>query len=156
MNHRDFCYDFEPGERIGIVGALAAIDSLRSLCTSSSRRMAGHQSSQHTPLLHFTEHVTTAGPNGAGKSTLLNLIAGSLPPVGGERSVGDTTVLGNFTQHPVDMPEHVSIVGWLRCGAVARIIMSNTSSRSDAPESAGRLVTQMQGCGRHLEACREL
>lgn len=114
LNHRDFCYDFEPGERIGIVGALAAIDSLRSLCTSSGRRMAGHQSSQHTTLLQFTGHVTTAGPNGAGKSTLLNLIAGSLPPLGGERSVGDTTVLGNFTQHPVDMPEHVSIVGWLR------------------------------------------
>jgi ABC-type multidrug transport system fused ATPase/permease subunit len=114
LNYRDFCYDFEPGERIGIVGALAATDSLRSLCTSSSQRIAGHQGSQHTTLLRFIGYVTTAGPNGAGKSTLLNLIAGSLPPVGGERSVGDTTVLGNFTQHPVDMPEHVSIVGWLR------------------------------------------
>ena len=59
-------------------------------------------------------HLVTAGPNGAGKSTLLNLIAGTLPAVGGTRSVGDTTVLGNFTQHPVDMPEHFSILGWLR------------------------------------------
>ena len=114
LNHRDFCYDFEPGERIGIVGELAALDCLCNLYTSSRLRMAVTRASKHTALLHFIEFVTTAGPNGAGKSTLLNLIAGSLPAVGGERSVGDTTVLGNFTQHPVDMPEHVSIVGWLR------------------------------------------
>jgi ABC transport system ATP-binding/permease protein len=67
-------------------------------------------------LMHVCQStMLAAGPNGAGKSTLLNLIAGTLPVVGGARSVGDTTVLGNFTQHSVDMPEHISIIGWLRC-----------------------------------------
>ena len=40
LNHRDFCYDFEPGERIGIVGELAALDSVCKLCASSRLRVA--------------------------------------------------------------------------------------------------------------------
>ena len=49
LNRRDFCYDFDPGERIGIVGELAALVFLCHLCTSSRLRMAGHQGgSLHT------------------------------------------------------------------------------------------------------------
>lgn len=68
-----------------------------------------------TPMpLNVQLDVRVAGPNGSGKSTLLNLLAGTLPTATGERSLGDTTVTGYFSQHPVDMPEHVSIIQWLR------------------------------------------
>lgn len=69
---RDFWYEFDKGDRIGIVG-----------------------------------------PNGSGKSTLLNMLAGINPPTAGERSVGDTTVTGYFTQQPIDMRADFRIIDWI-------------------------------------------
>lgn len=54
------------------------------------------------------QKVGILGPNGAGKSSLLKIIAGSLAPDEGTRTVGDRVQMAHFTQHTQDAlrPEH--------------------------------------------------
>lgn len=49
------------------------------------------------------ERLGVVGPNGAGKSTLLDVIAGVKDISSGRREVGDTCLVGYFTQHPPDV-----------------------------------------------------
>ncbi len=48
------------------------------------------------------DRVGLLGPNGAGKSTLLRAIAGTLPPLAGDRHTAQTLSLGYFAQHQVE------------------------------------------------------
>lgn len=59
----------------------------------------------HTPLLEITmrirrgQKIGILGPNGAGKSTFLKTVAGLIPPVSGEYSLGNQITMGYFDQH---------------------------------------------------------
>jgi ATP-binding cassette subfamily F protein 3 len=48
------------------------------------------------------DRIGLLGANGAGKSTLIKTIAGTLPPLGGERRVNKGLAIGYFAQHQVE------------------------------------------------------
>lgn len=54
------------------------------------------------------DHVAVVGLNGAGKSTLLKGLAGTLPPLKGQRSLGMNVEVAIFNQHVVEHlnPQH--------------------------------------------------
>ena len=58
---------------------------------------------QHTELqLGPQSRIGLIGPNGAGKSTLIKTLAGELPLLQGERTLGEHTKIGYFAQHQLD------------------------------------------------------
>ena len=65
-------------------------------------------------LLQRTDRVGIVGGNGAGKSTLLNLIAGRLRPDEGTVTVGDTVVLGYFSQHAAELNPNQTALDYVR------------------------------------------
>lgn len=60
------------------------------------------------------ERLGIVGRNGAGKSTLLNLIAGLIPPSSGTREVGETTVVGYFTQYPPEVRGDLRVINYIK------------------------------------------
>lgn len=65
-------------------------------------------------LLQRTDRVGIVGGNGAGKSTLLNLIAGEIPPDEGTVTVGDTVVLGYFSQHVKELDPNQTALDYVK------------------------------------------
>ena len=65
-------------------------------------------------LLQRTDRVGIVGGNGAGKSTLLNLIAGRIRPDEGTVTVGDTVVLGYFSQHAAELNPNQTALDYVR------------------------------------------
>ncbi|KAF5829440.1 P-loop containing nucleoside triphosphate hydrolase protein [Dunaliella salina] len=60
------------------------------------------------------ERMGIVGPNGAGKSTLLNLIADKLQPTTGKREIGETAVIGYFTQYTPPVPDDMRVISYIR------------------------------------------
>lgn len=60
------------------------------------------------------ERLGIVGRNGAGKSTLLNLIVGLIPPSSGTREVGETTVIGYFTQYPPEVRGDLRVINYIK------------------------------------------
>jgi ABC transport system ATP-binding/permease protein len=59
------------------------------------------------------ERLGIVGPNAAGKSTLLNMLAGITAPDEGSRVLGDTSVVGYFTQHPPPVNPKLRIIDYI-------------------------------------------
>ena len=60
------------------------------------------------------ELVSIMGASGSGKSTLLNLIAGEIPPDEGTVTVGDTVVLGYFSQHAKELDPNQTALDYVK------------------------------------------
>lgn len=56
------------------------------------------------------ERVGIIGKNGSGKSTLLNMITGKEAPDKGKIVVGDTVVMGYYSQDGIDLPEDKRVI----------------------------------------------
>ena len=55
------------------------------------------------------QKIAILGPNGAGKTTFLKTVAGFLPPVDGEYSLGNQTTIGYFDQHSAGIQAECSV-----------------------------------------------
>lgn len=58
-------------------------------------------------LIQHGERVGLVGPNGAGKSVLFNLILGTMQPLEGDITIGQSTRIGYYSQ------EHQTLAEWL-------------------------------------------
>ncbi|WP_333649503.1 ABC-F family ATP-binding cassette domain-containing protein [Lacrimispora sp.] len=73
-----------------------------------------------TPLLEMTMRVRRGqkigilGANGAGKSTFLKTVAGLIPPVSGEYSIGNQITIGYFDQHSAEIHSDKSVAEHFR------------------------------------------
>lgn len=69
-----------------------------------------------SPLLEITmrirrgQKIGILGPNGAGKSTFLKTVAGLIPPVSGEYSLGNQITMGYFDQHSSEVSSAKTVV----------------------------------------------
>jgi len=67
------------------------------------------------PLIEMTmrirrgQKIGILGPNGAGKSTFLKTVAGLIPPVSGEYSLGNQITIGYFDQHSSEINSDKSV-----------------------------------------------
>lgn len=67
------------------------------------------------PLMDLTmrirrgQKIGILGPNGAGKSTFLKTVAGLIPPVSGEYSLGNQITIGYFDQHSSEIDSEKSV-----------------------------------------------
>lgn len=67
------------------------------------------------PLMELTirirrgQKIGILGPNGAGKSTFLKTVAGLIPPVSGEHSLGNQITMGYFDQHSSEIDSNKSV-----------------------------------------------
>lgn len=79
---------------------------------TSKRLLVGYDH----PLLEITLRVKNGqklgliGPNGSGKSTFLKTLAGLLPALGGEWSLGNTITVGYFDQHSARLTSSLSVL----------------------------------------------
>jgi len=63
------------------------------------------------------ERWCVMGVNGAGKSTLLKLVAGAIPPDGGQVVLGASVKLGYFAQHAMDLLDpNLTVLGQIERG----------------------------------------
>lgn len=67
------------------------------------------------PLLELTirirrgQKIGILGPNGAGKSTFLKTVAGLIPPISGDYSLGNQMTIGYFDQHSSEINSDKSV-----------------------------------------------
>ena len=79
---------------------------------TSKRLLVGYDH----PLLEITLRIKNGqklgliGPNGSGKSTFLKTLAGLLPALGGEWSLGNTVTVGYFDQHSARLASNLSVL----------------------------------------------
>ena len=55
------------------------------------------------------QKIGLLGPNGAGKTTFLKTIAGFIPPLGGDYSLGVNVTIGYFDQHSAEITSELSV-----------------------------------------------
>ena len=62
--------------------------------------------------IRTSEFVCIVGPSGCGKSTLLNIIAGFIPPTGGEIRIGGQAVSGHGMDRGVVFQDFAQLFPW--------------------------------------------
>src|SRR5246500_3602551 len=62
--------------------------------------------------IRASEFLCIVGPSGCGKSTLLNIIAGFIPPTGGEIRIGGQAVTGHGMDRGVVFQDFAQLFPW--------------------------------------------
>jgi NitT/TauT family transport system ATP-binding protein len=75
-----------------------------------SGRVPGVQSASFS--IEQSEFLCLVGPSGCGKSTLLNIIAGFLPPTGGEIRIGGRAVTGHGMDRGIVFQDFAQLFPW--------------------------------------------
>ena len=73
-------------------------------------RVPGVQSASFS--IEQSEFLCLVGPSGCGKSTLLNIIAGFLPPTGGEIRIGGQAVTGHGMDRGIVFQDFAQLFPW--------------------------------------------
>lgn len=84
------------------------------------------------------DRVGIIGSNGLGKSTLINIIIGSVLPTSGEIEVGDTVIIGAFTQDDSHMDLNMRAIDYIR--EVAEWIPTEKGEKISASQLAERFL----------------
>lgn len=84
------------------------------------------------------DRVGIIGSNGMGKSTLINIIRGTVLPTSGEIEVGDTVIMGAFTQDDSHMDLNMRAIDYIR--EVAEWIPTEKGEKISASQLAERFL----------------
>jgi ATP-binding cassette subfamily F protein uup len=84
------------------------------------------------------DRVGIIGSNGMGKSTLINIIRGTVLPTLGEIEVGDTVIMGAFTQDDSHMDLNMRAIDYIR--EVAEWIPTEKGEKISASQLAERFL----------------
>lgn len=84
------------------------------------------------------DRVGIIGSNGMGKSTLINIIRGTVLPTSGEIEIGDTVIMGAFTQDDSHMDLNTRAIDYIR--EVAEWIPTEKGEKISASQLAERFL----------------
>ncbi|CAI5969678.1 unnamed protein product [Closterium sp. NIES-65] len=106
------------------------------------------------------DRLGVVGRNGAGKTTFLDALAGLLPLPSGTRDVGETVVMGYYTQHMPPVPDNMRVLDFVQNfnptaavlgswgsipAAAAAAAAGDGSASSSSPVAAGSGGASMSG-----------
>ena len=78
------------------------------------------------------ERIGMVGKNGVGKSTFLNLITNKEQPDGGKINVGETIVMGYYSQEGINVPQDKKVIDVLK--DIAEVIEMGDGSKLTASQ----------------------
>ncbi|GKX30349.1 ABC transporter ATP-binding protein [Vallitalea longa] len=84
------------------------------------------------------DRIGIIGANGMGKSTLLNLIDGRLTPDSGNIDIGETVVIGYYSQENFEMDESLQVIEYIK--EVAEYITAGDNNKITASQMLERFL----------------
>ena len=84
------------------------------------------------------DRIGIIGANGIGKSTLLNLIDGRLTPDAGDIEIGETIVVGYYSQENFEMDESLQVIEYIK--EVAEYITASDNNKITASQMLERFL----------------
>ncbi|WDV44306.1 ABC-F family ATP-binding cassette domain-containing protein [Clostridiaceae bacterium M8S5] len=84
------------------------------------------------------DRIGIIGANGQGKSTLLNLISGKLKPDSGNIEIGDTVVIGYYSQENQELDESLKVIEYIK--ELAEYITTKDGTKITASQMLERFL----------------
>ncbi|CAI7782565.1 unnamed protein product [Closterium sp. NIES-54] len=93
------------------------------------------------------DRLGVVGRNGAGKTTFLDALAGLLPLPSGTRDVGETVVMGYYTQHMPPVPDNMRVLDFVQNFNPTAAVLGSWGSIPAAAAAAAAAGSAAAGAG---------